>query len=212
MTEEDMALSKEEISAKYPKGSPDYPTHAKGCGCSGCYASWGEWRAANAALKSQFAFLMTNQSRVTDWMRTTFTGVECEDVPERSLRMAEEALELTQACGVDAATLHRLVDYVFSRPVGKPQQEIAGCLVTIYAIAGALGVDAQAEFETELARINTPEVVERCRRRQHEKRAALIGQAAIDSAVRYANDGLPGAVCDPDGIRERPFEGAKKRP
>lgn len=179
----------------------------------------------------------TDQQRVTDWMRSTFTGAECEDVPERSLRMAEEALELTQACGVDAATLHQLVDYVFSRPVGKPQQEIAGCLVTIYAIASALGVDGQAEFETELVRINTPEVVERCRRRQHEKRAALAPimspetlaalEAGIESSkkepavdlgsfAKYADetilDNAIESACRYASDAPSPFEGAKKRP
>lgn len=124
-------------------------------------------------LASIRAGLRTDQQRVTDWVNTTFTEAEAKDVPERALRTAEEALELAQACDVDAETLHRLVDYVFSRPVGKPGSEIAGTMVTVYALATALGADAQAEFETELARINTPEIVERCRRRQHEKREAL---------------------------------------
>jgi len=51
VTEADMALSKEQIVAKYSKGSPDYPSHAEGCGCSGCYASWLEWRGAHAAFE-----------------------------------------------------------------------------------------------------------------------------------------------------------------
>lgn len=69
--------------------------------------------------------------------------------------------------------LHRLVDYVYGRPVGKPAQEIAGSMVTLYAAAGALVVDAQAAFETEMTRIQQPEVIERVRRRQAEKRAAI---------------------------------------
>lgn len=51
MTEEDIALSKEEISAKYPQGSPDHPSHYKSCVCSGCFASWLEWRAAHLAFE-----------------------------------------------------------------------------------------------------------------------------------------------------------------
>ncbi len=116
---------------------------------------------------------LRNQSRVSTWVRKVFSEKEATDAPERALRMAEEALELAQACGVNTATLHRLVDYVMSRPVGKPAQEIAGTMVTVYALAGALGVDADSEFETELERIQRPEVIERCQRRQHEKRAAL---------------------------------------
>lgn len=116
---------------------------------------------------------MKNQERVTDWVRSTFTMKEANDVPERALRMAEEAIELAQACDVDVATAHRLVDYVFSRPKGRPAQELAGCMVALYAVAAATGDDADAELEKELERIRHPEVVERCRRRQHEKRAAL---------------------------------------
>jgi hypothetical protein len=142
---------------------------------------------------------ITNQSRVTAWVREVFTEQEANDAQERSLRTAEEALELAQACGVDAATLHRLVDYVFSRPVGKPAQEVAGTTVTLYAMAAALGVDAQAEFETELKRIQQPEVIERCRRRQHEKREAT-------KAPYAALDGLSA-----DGRELAPFEGAKKK-
>lgn len=120
------------------------------------------------------------QFRVTNWVRTVFSEKEATDVPERALRTAEEALELAQACGVDAATLHRLVDYVMGRPAGEPAQEIAGTMVTLYAMAGALGVDADAVFEVELERIQRPEVIERCQRRQHEKREALAGSLADD--------------------------------
>jgi len=115
-----------------------------------------------------------SQSRVTSWVCSTFGKEVAMNVPERALRIAEEAIELAQACGLDAATLHRLVDYVFGRPVGEAGQEVAGCMVTLYAVASALGVDADTAFETELARIQRPEVIERCRRRQAEKRAALV--------------------------------------
>jgi len=118
---------------------------------------------------------MKNQDRVTAWVCSTFGEAVLANVSERALRLAEEALELTQACGLDAATLHRLVDYVFGRPVGEAGQEVAGCMVTLYAVASALGVDADAALETELARIQQPEIVARCRRRQAEKRAAMLG-------------------------------------
>jgi hypothetical protein len=49
-------------------------------------------------------------------------------------------------------------------------------MVTLYAAASALGVDADAVLEVELARIQRPEIVERCRRRQAEKREALVAR------------------------------------
>ncbi len=49
---EDMLLTKDEMRAKYAdKGSPDYPSHPHGCPCSGCYASWVEWRGAHAVVE-----------------------------------------------------------------------------------------------------------------------------------------------------------------
>jgi hypothetical protein len=52
VAEADFLLSKEAIRAKYPGGSPDYPTHHKTCGCSGCNASWTEWRGGHAAAQA----------------------------------------------------------------------------------------------------------------------------------------------------------------
>lgn len=130
-----------------------------------------------------------NQFRVTEWVRKIFTEAEATNAPERSLRVVEEAIELAQACGIDAETIHRIVDYVCSRPIGEAPKEIAGCLVTVYATAAALGVDAQSEFEIELSRIHQPEVIDRVRRRQQEKRAALVTK---DPVVRPIED-LPGA-------------------
>jgi len=51
MKEEDVGLSKRQILERYPEGSPDYPSHHAGCSCSGCYASWLEWRAGHAAYE-----------------------------------------------------------------------------------------------------------------------------------------------------------------
>lgn len=54
MKEQDIVLSKEAIVEKYPKGSPDYPTHCRECVCSGCNDSWLEWRAAHAVYELGF--------------------------------------------------------------------------------------------------------------------------------------------------------------
>lgn len=51
MTEIDIALSEEEIVEKYPQGSIRYPSHEKGCTCSGCHSSWREWHTAHNAFK-----------------------------------------------------------------------------------------------------------------------------------------------------------------
>ena len=115
----------------------------------------------------------SNQDRVEVWACQVLGLKSASDIVERVLRAVEEVLELAQTVGVGRDQLHRLVDYVYGRPVGKAAQEIAGSMVTLYAAAGALGIDAQTAFETEMARIQQPEVIERVRRRQTEKREAI---------------------------------------
>ena len=116
-----------------------------------------------------------NQDRIAVWAREVLGDESATNVQERALRLIEEAIELGQAVGVDAPTVHRLVDYVFGRPVGEPAQEIAGTMVCLYSAAAALGVDAQAAFEAELHRIQDPTVIARVHNRQAEKRAATRG-------------------------------------
>lgn len=127
---------------------------------------------------------MTNQPRVAAWVRKVFDEATATNAPERSLRLVEEAIELAQACGVGAEALHRLVDYVLDRPVGDPAQEVAGTMVTLYAAAHAIGVDADEAFERELSRIQQSEVIDRVRRRQKEKREALIATPELPESWR----------------------------
>jgi len=168
----------------------------------------------------------SNQSRIVAWVRKVFDEATATNAPERALRLVEEAIELAQVCGVDAAALHRLVDYVFNRPVGEPSQEIAGCMVTLYSAAHALGVDADEAFERELSRIQQPEVIDRVRRRQKEKREALVATMELpggwrtrapepdrvpidpmfDPVVRPIEE-LPGARPSPSGL-EGPKRGS----
>ena len=70
MHESDLALSKEAITAKYPKGSPDYPSHHEHCECSGCYSSWMEWRAGHAAyLLGHRAGALAILAECKQWIR-----------------------------------------------------------------------------------------------------------------------------------------------
>lgn len=117
-----------------------------------------------------------NQLQVVQWVRATLGDDALDNPIERSLRASEEVIELAQACGADAATLHRLVDYVFARPIGDPKQEIGGCMMTIYTVAESLDVVADLVLDDELERAWTPEIMERVRRRQAEKREALVAK------------------------------------
>lgn len=109
------------------------------------------------------------QERVGGWMLECFTPEITADKLERNDRFIEEALELVQSCGYDAARAHALVDYVFSRPVGEPSQEVGGVMVTLAALCNPHGIDMVVAAETELARILAPKVIEKIRAKQASK-------------------------------------------
>lgn len=95
------------------------------------------------------------QSRVQPWMLQCFGEAIAADRQERNHRFLEEALELVQANQCTASEAHQLVDYVYSRSVGEPSQEVGGVMVTLAALCLASGLDMHAAAETELARIWT---------------------------------------------------------
>jgi len=109
------------------------------------------------------------QSRVSPWMQECFGPAVAADVRERGDRLLEEVLELLQSHGYDPSRVAALRDYVFGRPVGEPQQEVGGVMVTLAAYCLATGIDMHHAGETELARISAPEVVERIRVKQASK-------------------------------------------
>jgi hypothetical protein len=112
----------------------------------------------------------SRQSLVDKWARRVLGAATFANSIERALRVAEEAVEFAQAIGVDVATVRKLVDYVYARPVGLAEQEIGGILVTVYAAAACIGVDAEEAVDVEIARIHTPEIEAKVQRRQDEKR------------------------------------------
>lgn len=97
----------------------------------------------------------TYQERVHDWMLACFGPEIASDATERSFRFIEEGLELVQANGCTAEEAHRLVDYVFGRPVGEKAQEVGGVAVCLAALCTAAGIDMEAAAERELARVWT---------------------------------------------------------
>lgn len=119
---------------------------------------------------------MDRQNVIARWVFQNLGGFALINQKERGLRVAEEAIELAQALTVSADDLHRLVDYVYARPVGDAGQEIAGTMVTLYAAAACIGVDADRAFDAEVTRIHTPDIIEKVRRRQNEKRECLVAE------------------------------------
>lgn len=108
-------------------------------------------------------------SRILDWCIKCFGAEIAMNKSIRNFRFLEEALELVQSLGLRKEQAHQLVEYVFSRPVGVPHQEMGGTVVTLYALANANDLDVATAGWEELERINMPQVVEKIRAKQKKK-------------------------------------------
>lgn len=109
------------------------------------------------------------QAMTRSWVELCFGRQIADDPVERGDRLAEEVLELLQAVGYDRRRIFALVDYVWSRPVGEPEQEVGGVMVTLAAFCAAHGIDMRLAGETELLRILSPEIIEKIRGKQAKK-------------------------------------------
>ena len=110
----------------------------------------------------------TFQARVAKWMQACFGPVISADVQERGDRLLEETLELLQAHGYDPRRVALLVDYVYSRPVGQPHQEVGGVMVTLAAYCEAVKIDMAEAGYAELESIWNK--IEKIRAKQAMKR------------------------------------------
>lgn len=98
---------------------------------------------------------MRFQSLVTRWVFACF-GQKAYDKKERSYRFLEEAVELCQTMpGVSAEDAHKIVDHVYSRPIGEVKQEIGGVMVTLAALCEAVAADMVTCGDVEIQRCFT---------------------------------------------------------
>ncbi len=97
----------------------------------------------------------TFQQRVSEWSSACFGPVIPLDRLERGDRLLEEIFELLQSGDYPVERVAMLRDYVWSRPVGEPVQEMGGAYVTLSLYAWAHGLDMRNAAETELARVWT---------------------------------------------------------
>lgn len=111
----------------------------------------------------------TYQARVDPWLEACFGLDIARDMIERSHRFLEEALELVQAADIPQVEAHRIVRYVYGRAKGDMAQEVGGTMTTLAALCLAAGIDMHEQAEIELARVWTPEVLEKVRAKQAAK-------------------------------------------
>lgn len=93
------------------------------------------------------------QEMLVSWAEMAFGRMEATSIPQRGVRLLEEAIEAFQACGGDEAIAHKLVSFVFSRPPGTVAQELGGVAVTTLLLAAAAGVSADEEECREMHRV-----------------------------------------------------------
>lgn len=91
--------------------------------------------------------------RSFEWGIDAFGSEVITDVHERIARILEEAIELYQAEGGGEAFAQHLVKQVFARPVGDPQQELAGVMVTTGIYACLRGFDRSLLEVREIHRV-----------------------------------------------------------
>jgi hypothetical protein len=93
------------------------------------------------------------QRQVFAWALRCFPEFTVRDPRERVRRVIEEALELGQAEGLSIVDARQLVEYVFKRPAGEPQQELGGLMLTTLAYAENAGYNRAYCEEIELKRV-----------------------------------------------------------
>lgn len=111
------------------------------------------------------------QRLITKWAVDSFTEEEALSVEQRGLRLLEEAIELAQVCRVDKSMIHKLVDYVYGRPVGQIQQEIGGVGLTLLVLGEVAHVDVDLCEVVEIQRVLI-KPKEFFAERNHQKNAA----------------------------------------
>lgn len=144
----------------------------------GCTTPSGEGRAPEVREGRD---LRAYQERVSTWMLVCFARSLAMSKKERAQRFLEEALELAQAEGLTRDDADLMVNYVYSRPVGKSPQEVGGVMVTLAALCWNAEIDLEAEAFKELERVEQPEIIEKIRKKQASK-SAILGITADPAA------------------------------
>jgi hypothetical protein len=93
------------------------------------------------------------QFKIAEWISRCFGKEVFYDHEERGRRFIEEAVELNQAIGVSKEDILRIVDHVYSRPVGDVFQEIGGVGITLLGLCQSVGYNFEAATQTELDKV-----------------------------------------------------------
>jgi hypothetical protein len=112
--------------------------------------------------------IRTLQDHVKVWLEKVLPG-QVFDVKTRAARFLEEAAEAAQAAGLEQEDAYRVIEQVYDRPRGIIDHELGSSLTTLCALATAADIDLQIAAYGEINRMETPEIIDKVRRRQAEK-------------------------------------------
>lgn len=122
------------------------------------------------------------QFEIAGWVTRNFGHAVFESHEERGRRFAEEAIELNQALGVSKEDIIRLVNRVYSKPVGDVAQEIGGVGITLLGLCQSVGFNFEEVTEKELAYLQTLSK-DFLRKRHAAKVAAGVSMELIEDAA-----------------------------
>lgn len=114
-----------------------------------------------------------NQLDIVDLVVKLWGEESLNNLDERIGRVLEEVIELAQTEGYSPERIKRLVDHVYSRPVGDSYQEVGGVCLTLLAYCHSKGIDIEDAEHTELGRVFNFSV-EHAKKRRDEKRQAGV--------------------------------------
>lgn len=98
-----------------------------------------------------------------NWVIECFGRDLANDRAERNRRFLEEAVELAQSLGCDKTTILQIVEYVYTRDTGIPEQEVGGVMVTFAALCEANNIEMAVAGQNELSRISSVGVMRKIR-------------------------------------------------
>lgn len=130
------------------------------------------------------------QVRALSWARAAFGDREACSLPQRGLRLVEEAIEAAQAAGTPKDKIVDLVHHIYRQPAGALGQEIGGVALTTMILAEAASVSADVEEQRELARVLSRPLEHFAARNQAKNDLGFIVVAAECEPVQGPDEDL----------------------
>lgn len=93
------------------------------------------------------------QKLATDWAVRCFGREHVLNHAARGLRHIEEAVELGQALGCSKEDVIKVIDIVYSRPVGSLSREVGGSILTLMVLCESHMLDLEICAQMELQRV-----------------------------------------------------------